>query len=182
MALAVAGVYFPQRKYHVHHLHEQQSSWLSFSVRRYPQLKYSLRLTWTTLTLHDTSSVDVLFQILCIHLLRASVSLDGEPIKHQVGAMLYVKHGNSVMQYRLFYWMNTLIAGTYFFSFTSQSIPICGRCIEHWARAWTFGNERAKRWPASSPSIPTTEYADELESNTYWRELNSRGWFWLLYF
>jgi len=35
------------------------------------------------LTLHDTSSVDVLFQILCIHLLRASVSLDGEPIKHQ---------------------------------------------------------------------------------------------------
>jgi len=55
------------------------------------------------LTLHDTSSVDVLFQILCIHLLRASVSLDGEPIiKHQVGAMLYVKHGNSVMQYRLF--------------------------------------------------------------------------------
>ena len=53
-------------------------------------------------TLHDTSSVDVLFQILCIHLLRASVSLDGEPIKHQVGAMLYVKHGNSLTQYRLF--------------------------------------------------------------------------------
>jgi hypothetical protein len=69
--------------------------------------------------------------------------------------------------------MSTLIAGAYFFSFTSQSIPICGRCIKHWAGAWTFGSERAKRLPASPPSVSTTEYADKLECTTYWRELNS---------
>jgi len=60
--------------------------------------------------------------------------------------------------------ISTSAAGTYFFPFTSQSIPVCGRCIE----CWTFSNECAKRCPASSPSISTTEYADEL---TYWRVL-----------
>lgn len=49
MALAVAGICSPWRKCHVHHLHEQQSSWLSVSAQRYPKLKYSLRLAWTVI-------------------------------------------------------------------------------------------------------------------------------------
>lgn len=43
-----------------------------------------LKLTWNIMSKNGMTPIDVLFQILCIHLLRASISFDGELVKRQV--------------------------------------------------------------------------------------------------
>ena len=84
MIVAIASIYLVQRKQHGQYLQKPQSSWLSLVVRRYLLLKYTFWNLHRIISKNGMTPIDVLFQILCIHLLRASISFDGELVKRQV--------------------------------------------------------------------------------------------------